>query len=199
MPYSFVCEHCGQDSGIKQARVREIEIQAVTGSPTQNEFHIDLLSGGRFPARQITSLEWKAKHNMQEKLRWAQTFVEKKGNFFKVGLKDFSGKCPHCQKRQSWELRGFISIAAIAAFITGVCSTFIALFIISRIYETTGEAGLHALWLLAPLVASYAAATLWVVKQYWNIRSVKQRQKPNIRWSDVRISVTTKNAGVPDR
>ena len=88
LPYSFQCEQCGQESGTRRV--------TVTGEAEEKNFRKQLNDA------EEDRLHEKAHADLVVKVSEIYKSVTEK----QIIPTDFSDKCPHCQKPQSWALAG---------------------------------------------------------------------------------------------
>ncbi len=88
LPYSFQCEQCGQDSGVRRV--------TITGEAEEKNYRKQLNDA------EEDRLHEKAHVNLVQKVYEIYESVTQK----QIIPTDFSDKCPHCQKPQSWALAG---------------------------------------------------------------------------------------------
>ncbi len=88
LPYSFQCEQCGQDSGVRRV--------TIIGEAEEKNFRKQLNNA------EEDRLHEKAHINLVQKVYEIHESVTQK----QIIPTDFSDKCPHCQKPQSWALAG---------------------------------------------------------------------------------------------
>lgn len=91
LPYSFQCEQCGQDSGIRKV--------TVTGEGQEKNFRKQLNN------EEEDRLYEKAHADLVGKVNEIYKSVTEK----QIIPTDFADRCPHCQKPQSWSLTGMKS------------------------------------------------------------------------------------------
>lgn len=105
LPYSFRCEQCGQESGLRRA--------TIVGESELNNYRKQLKDAEEDKLRE------KARANLAQKLqKLHQTVTEKQ-----IIPTDFSDECPHCHQPQSWALTGMkkqMYEAPITYFAVGV-------------------------------------------------------------------------------
>lgn len=88
LPYSFQCEQCGQESGTRRV--------TVTGEAEEKNFRKQLNDA------EEDRLHEKAHADLVVKVSEIYKSVTEK----QIIPTEFSDKCPHCQKPQSWALAG---------------------------------------------------------------------------------------------
>ena len=97
--YRYICEHCRKDSGWKRYKV------SGTGT-TEDEKHFNV-NEGKVTIKNdavVTMLEKRALSDLNKNMN--NEYNDVKCNNYT----SFDGKCPHCKKRQTWELASFASI-----------------------------------------------------------------------------------------
>lgn len=88
LPYSFQCEQCGKDSGVRRV--------TITGEAEEKNFRKQLNDA------EEDRLHERAHADLVVKVNEIYKSVTEK----QVIPTDFSDKCPHCQKPQSWAVAG---------------------------------------------------------------------------------------------
>ena len=135
--YRFTCEHCGTDSGNKNARISENASAAAEGNITeQNRNYAD--------------------HTAKMKLLFEVESVRESIAAQNYPA-DMDGRCPHCGKHQSWEksgAKGKIQIYGLAGLTLGI-----VLFILISLLDGSDSAHItrRYTWMLIPLAALIGA------------------------------------------
>ena len=172
VPYSFQCEHCGQESGLRRA--------VIVGPKATYSSNFDTLS----PDRE-EMLRRQAHNNLVRKMKEIhKDAVEKK-----IFPKDFNDQCPFCYKYQSWAVPLLKKKMYKEPKVCLIVGTIIAMIVVTCCYDIdTG-----ALPMAAGIFVAGAVAALGCL--VWNVMKIQQKIKetasgvqrfPVIEWDAVR-------------
>ena len=135
--YRFTCEHCGTDSGNKNARISENASASAEGNISEQSRNY-------------------ADHTAKMKLLFEVESVRERIASQKYPA-DMDGRCPRCGKHQSWEkssAKGKIQIYGLAGLMLGLI-----LFILISLLDGSDSAHItrRYTWMLIPLAALIGA------------------------------------------
>ncbi len=169
--YRFDCEHCGQGSGWIPMTETGMATQRVNGR-------------GQLSAQARMDLQSQAASN----LRGAVEARKKRFEAGKYGA--IKGKCPHCGKRQSWELKGGKGTPWLMA-LSGTAMGFVAMIFAGLLSEDIQNAAtiLIPIGFATGLIVGYVR----LAKNKLDAVKTAQRNKPEIMWpQDLTIGDVTR-------
>lgn len=172
LPYSFRCEQCTMDSGIRKV--------TVTGTGVKDNYSKELNEEDEMKVREL------AHQDLVKRVKKIhQDAVEKQ-----VFSMDFKDECPHCHKPQSWGVSGMKKKMFETPVVIFGAGIFFALACVAGHYSGTE-------YLTLPIAAGIAAAGLAgaVISLLWNVMQIKrksvktsagmQKNLPVIEWAGV--------------
>lgn len=172
LPYSFRCEQCTMDSGIRKV--------TVTGTGVKDNHSKQLNEKDEVKVRE------QAHKDLVKRIKKVhRDAVERQ-----VFSTDFKDECPHCHKPQSWGVSGLKKKMFETPIVIFGAGLFFAVACLAGRYS-----GME--YLTLPVAAGIAAAGLAgaVISLLWNVMQIKrksaktssgmQRNLPVIEWSGV--------------
>ena len=156
VPYSFQCEHCGQESGLLRA--------VIVGPDATYNSNFKTLS----PDRE-EKLSKEAHGKLVQKMK--ETHKDAVEN--KIFSKDFNDQCPFCHQPQSWAVSGMRKKMYENPSVCLGVGTFIAL--IAVVCHYVGDMEYMTLSVAAGIFAVGAAAALGSL--VWNVIKLQQKIK----------------------
>lgn len=174
VPYSFQCEHCGQDSGILSA--------VIAGAEAETPSYMKTIS-----AEREKKLCMKAHKYLVREIKSIHRKTEEK----KIFPNNFSGQCPHCKKKQSWTVSGLMEDRFVNSIVALGLGVFFGGFVVLG-HFLDAEEELFSFPLAAVIfaVSVLAAIGLYV----WNMMKINREKRetasgrenvPVIYWDSV--------------
>lgn len=153
LPYSFKCEHCGNDSGPMWA--------IVTGSGTKDSHFKEVSEKSEEKMRR------EAHKDLVRVIKQLQKNIVQKQEYTEI----FTYECPHCHKPQSWGISivksGMIA-GPLAYFLFGIFLGVVALFA-----QDKGDS-----WRIPSAVGIMAVGVIvTAISLAWNIIKVNKKKK----------------------
>lgn len=161
IPYSFVCEYCGESSGEMEYRVCSDEVGTMN-------------SGGAGSAEHL------AKRVVDAKLPSALKRLSRR---LKRGYCPFDPTCPHCQKKQSWELGQDVLAAGELALKYDVLLVSAAVLLYCFVPRCN-----IVLLAAAALAACIILTAVYMLPPWRRFRKAGIPQMPTVEWGSIRYS-----------
>lgn len=166
--YSFVCEHCGANSGPLTTVIK--------GSGYREGGYIKLTPDGEVSQETHNEVVAEARADLAKKMQQTYDFAQK-GQYG-----HFESKCPHCKQPQSWSLKGGIADSFIGAFGAGVVVALV-LMALRFLFRLPVSNLLHAAISIGAFVVALAIFLIKYAITKAKVKNVVQKQRPVIVWN----------------
>lgn len=166
--YSFVCEHCGANSGPLTT--------VITGRGYRESGYIKFTPNGEVSQETHNEVIAEALAALAKKMQQTYDFAQK-GQYG-----HFESKCPHCKQPQSWSLKGSIADSFIGALVVGVVAALV-LMALRFFFRLPVSNMLHAAISIVAFVVALAIFFIKYAITKAKVKNVVQKQRPVIEWN----------------